>query len=111
MPPTRRPDAIPIVSIVSGDPVAGGLAASLAKPGGNFTGVSYYATELTAKRLELLMEAIPGIATIGVLANPDVAYLPFEEDAKRAADKLGIGVKLHPASQRSRRTRCRILAQ
>src|SRR5262245_58730126 len=51
---------IPIVTIVSGDPVAGGLAQSLARPGGNLTGVSYYATELTAKRLELLKEMIPG---------------------------------------------------
>ena len=58
------------MTVVSGDPVAGGLARSLAKPGGNLTGVSYYATELSAKRLELLKEAIPGIVTVDVLANP-----------------------------------------
>jgi putative ABC transport system substrate-binding protein len=75
---------------VSGDPVASGLARSIAKPGGNFTGVSYYATELTAKRLELLKELIPDIAKIGVLANPDLSYLPFEDDTKRAAEQLGI---------------------
>ncbi|SJM30782.1 ABC transporter substrate-binding protein [Mesorhizobium delmotii] len=92
-------DSVPIVSIVSGDPISAGLVASLARPGGNFTGVSYYATELTAKRLELLKEAIPGIVTIGVLANPDVSYLPFEADAMRAAEKLGIGVKLHHIRQ------------
>ena len=49
-------DSVPIVSVVSGDPVSAGLVTSLAKPGGNFTGVSYYATELTAKRLELLIK-------------------------------------------------------
>ena len=85
---------IPIVSIVSGDPVAAGLAESLARPGGNLTGVSYYATELTAKRLELLHEMIPDIASVGVLANPDVSYLPFEEDTKRAALALNIDVKI-----------------
>ncbi len=45
---------IPIVSIFSGDPIAAGMANSLAQPGGNVTGVSYYATELTGKRLDLL---------------------------------------------------------
>src|SRR5262245_37204833 len=64
-------DKIPIVSVVSGDPISAGLVRSLARPGGNFTGVSYYVTELTAKRMELLTEAIPGIKKIGVLANPD----------------------------------------
>ena len=90
---------IPIVSIVSGDPVASGLARSIAKPGGNFTGVSYYATELTAKRLELLKELIPGIAKIGVLANPDLSYLPFEDDTKRAAAQLGIVQIVHNVSE------------
>lgn len=91
--------SVPIVSVVSGDPISDGLVVSLAKPGGNFTGVSYYATELTAKRLELLKEAIPGLTTIGVLANPDVSYLPFEADTMRAADKLGVSVKLHHVRQ------------
>jgi putative tryptophan/tyrosine transport system substrate-binding protein len=92
-------DTIPIVTVVSGDPVADGLARSLAEPGGNVTGVSYYATELTAKRLELLRETIPDLAKIGVLANPDVAYLPFEEDTKRAAGQLGIALRVHHVSE------------
>jgi putative tryptophan/tyrosine transport system substrate-binding protein len=90
---------VPIVSVVSGDPVSAGLVASLAKPGGNFTGVSYYATELTAKRLELLKEVIPSVAKIGVLSNPDVAYLPFEADTMRSAKKIGIDVALHHVSR------------
>jgi putative ABC transport system substrate-binding protein len=91
-------DKIPIVSIISGDPVASGLARSIARPGGNFTGVSYYATELTAKRLELLKELIPGITKIGVLANPDLSYLPFEDDTKRAAERMGIVQTVHHVS-------------
>jgi len=90
---------VPIVSVFSGDPVSAGLVASLARPGGNMTGVSYYATELTAKRLELLREAVPGVARIAVLSNPDVAYLPFEEDTIRAAGQLGIEIAIHKVSE------------
>ena len=90
---------IPIVSVISGDPVGGGMVHSLAKPGGNLTGVTYYATELTAKRLEFLKEMIPEITTIGVLANPDVSYLPFEEDTIRAAGPLGITARVHHVSE------------
>ena len=83
---------VPIVTILSGDPVRSGLAQTLAKPGGNLTGLTYYATELTAKRLELLKEMLPGISTIGVLANPIVSYLPFEEDTKSAVGLLGLAL-------------------
>jgi putative ABC transport system substrate-binding protein len=90
---------IPIVTIITGDPVAAGLARSLAKPGGNLTGLSYYATELTAKRLELLKEMIPEVTTVGVLANPNLSYLPFEEDTKRAGGRLGITARVHQVSE------------
>jgi putative tryptophan/tyrosine transport system substrate-binding protein len=83
---------VPIVTILSGDPVGSGLVQSLAKPGGNLTGLTYYATELTSKRLELLQEMIPGIQSVGVLANPDVSYLPFEEDTMYAAKLLGVAL-------------------
>ena len=92
-------DKIPIVSIFSGDPVSSGLARSLSQPGGNVTGVSYYATELTGKRLDLLNEAVPELTAVDVLANPVVSYLPFEKDTKRAADKLGLAVKIHNISK------------
>jgi putative ABC transport system substrate-binding protein len=90
---------IPIVTIISGDPVGGGMARSLAKPGGNLTGVTYYATELTAKRLELLKEMIPEFTTVGVLANPNVSYLPFEEDTMRAGGRLGITPVVYQVSE------------
>jgi putative tryptophan/tyrosine transport system substrate-binding protein len=90
---------IPIVMIASGDPVAAGLVKSLDHPGGNVTGLSYYATELTAKRLELLREAVPNLTKVGVLANPVVSYLPFENDTLRAAAALGLGVVIHHVSE------------
>jgi putative ABC transport system substrate-binding protein len=92
---------IPIVSIISGDPVASGLARSLAAPGGNVTGVSYYATELTAKRLELLIDLLPRLEALAVLANPDVAYMPFEQDTERAAHRFGISATIYPVRQES----------
>jgi putative tryptophan/tyrosine transport system substrate-binding protein len=90
--------SIPIVSIISGDPVAAGLVESLAEPGGNLTGLSYYANELTEKRLELLKEAVPDLATVDVLANPVVSYLPFEDDALRAGERLGLAMRIHHVS-------------
>jgi putative ABC transport system substrate-binding protein len=62
---------IPIVMAVSGDAVATGLIASLARPGGNITGTTYFDPELAAKRLELLKEAVPRATRVGVLTNPD----------------------------------------
>ena len=92
---------IPIVMIASGDPVAAGLVKSLGHPGGNVTGLTYYATELTAKRLELLREVVPSVSSIGVLANPIVAYLPFENDTLKAASGLGLAVVIRHVSEPS----------
>src|SRR5262245_49133179 len=58
---------IPIVMAVSSDPVGDGLVASLARPGGNTTGLSIMIPELTGKRLELLREAVPGLARVALL--------------------------------------------
>jgi len=65
---------IPIVFAVSDDPVKHGLVASLARPGGNLTGVNLLSTELTAKRLELLREMLPRASRITVLVNPASVY-------------------------------------
>jgi putative ABC transport system substrate-binding protein len=89
---------IPIVMIASGDPVASGLVKSLARPGGNVTGLSYYATELTAKRLEILKEIVPAARRVAVLTNPEVSYLPFVRDTKREADALGVETQVFEAS-------------
>jgi putative tryptophan/tyrosine transport system substrate-binding protein len=94
----RATSAIPIVAVISGDPVGAGFAKSLAEPGGNLTGLTYYATELTAKRLELLQEMVPGLGVVGVLSNPEVGDLPFEADTLEAAQRLGLGLLVEAVS-------------
>ena len=72
----RATTTIPIVMAASGDAVATGLVVSLARPGGNVTGLTALARELSGKRLELLKEAVPGLSRVAVLwnaANPDKA--------------------------------------
>jgi putative tryptophan/tyrosine transport system substrate-binding protein len=85
----ERAGNTPIVVTFSGDPVATGLAASLAHPGGNITGVSEIATELSAKRLALLREAVPSVRRVAVLWNADdlgmtLRYRAAEVEAKQA---------------------------
>ena len=84
-----RAGTTPVVVTLSGDPVATGLAASLARPGGNVTGVSEVASELSAKRLALLKEAVPSIKSVAVLWNADdfgmtLRYQAAEAEAKRS---------------------------
>jgi putative tryptophan/tyrosine transport system substrate-binding protein len=87
----RATSVIPIVFAVAGDPVANNLVASLARPGGNVTGLSTVATDLAGKRVELLREAVPGIrrlATIGNLGNP-LSVLEMSE-VQTAAGKFDL---------------------
>ena len=91
---------IPIVFIVGEDPVRLGLVTSLARPGGNLTGVNNFSGELTAKRLELLREMVPGAARIVVLVNP--ANGPIMEttlrDVQSAGRAMGLQIQVLRAS-------------
>ena len=67
---------IPIVMTIANDPVGQGLVTSLARPGGNVTGFSSLATELNTKRLEVLKDAIPKLARVGLLRTPENSASP-----------------------------------
>jgi putative ABC transport system substrate-binding protein len=84
---------IPIV-IVTPDPVALGLVASLARPGGNVTGLSYFNEAIIAKRVQLLTEFVPGLAQIAVFRNPSVVvHATFWQETEVAARTLGVALQ------------------
>jgi putative tryptophan/tyrosine transport system substrate-binding protein len=92
--------SIPIVTAIVGDPVAAGLVSSLAKPGGNVTGRSTLAPELSGKRLELFKQAVPKLSRVVALLNPANPFTTIAWKATQpAADALG--VKLQPVEARS----------
>jgi putative tryptophan/tyrosine transport system substrate-binding protein len=83
--------SIPLVMIAVGEPVATGLVASLARPGGNITGLTSISPEIEAKRLELLREVVPNISYIAVLWNAGSPVQVIQEkETKAAADVLGM---------------------
>jgi putative ABC transport system substrate-binding protein len=85
---------IPIVFASSGDPVAGGLVASLARPGGNATGLSTLVPDLAGKRIELLREVVPGLGRLAILGNVGNPISVLELDAvEAAAGTLGLKVQ------------------
>jgi len=90
----------PIVFLVGEDPVRLGLVASLARPGGNLTGINIFGGELTAKRLELLREMVPGAARIAVLVNPANATTAEAtlRDVAAAARVMGLQIQVLNAS-------------
>ena len=82
---------IPIVMAASGDPVGTGAVASLARPGGNVTGMSGFTSDLLAKRVEILREAVPGIKRVGLVHNMSNQVAPRQwEELKAAAPVLRI---------------------
>jgi putative tryptophan/tyrosine transport system substrate-binding protein len=91
---------IPIVFIIAQDPVRIGLVASLARPGGNVTGINFFATELMAKRLELLRELVPTAARVAVLINPaNAASAELSvRDLEQAARAMRLQIQVHNAS-------------
>jgi putative tryptophan/tyrosine transport system substrate-binding protein len=93
---------IPIVFVMGEDPVKGGIVASLNRPGGNATGFSSFNNQLTAKRLDLLRQAVPRATSIGFLMNPDNPNAgPDTKDARDAALARGLTLRvLTAASER-----------
>jgi len=82
---------IPIVFATAADPVDTGLVASLARPGGNVTGLSSQTTDLASKRIELLREVVPGLRQLAFLSQPDNPYVVFDmRQAESAARRLGL---------------------
>src|SRR5262249_17877195 len=91
---------IPIVFMATEDPVKLGIVASLARPGGNTTGINFYSGELTAKRLELLREGVPAATRVAVLVNPTntVTTESTLRDAQPAARAMGLEIQVINAS-------------
>jgi putative ABC transport system substrate-binding protein len=91
---------IPIVFGVAEDPVKLGLVVSLARPGGNATGINFFTAELGAKRLGLLRELVPGAARVAVLLNPtDATRAEFTlRDVETAAHAIGLQIHVLNAS-------------
>jgi len=79
---------IPLVMAAVGDPVGAGLVESLARPGGNFTGLTAIAPDLEGKRLELLREIVPKVSRVSFLLNPENALTVASEKQARAAAKV-----------------------
>jgi ABC-type uncharacterized transport system substrate-binding protein len=86
----------PIVFMVPEDPVRLGLVKSLARPGGNMTGVNFFSAELAAKRFELLRELVPAIRRVAVLLNPEEGAIAASNlrDAETAASSMGLELQV-----------------
>jgi putative tryptophan/tyrosine transport system substrate-binding protein len=91
---------VPIVFSVGDDPVKLGLVSSLSRPGGNLTGINFFSSEVTAKRLGLLHELLPKAARIGVLVNPTNVEITERtvKDVNAAAGPLGLQIEVLNAS-------------
>jgi putative tryptophan/tyrosine transport system substrate-binding protein len=91
---------IPIVFGTGEDPVQLGLVASLARPGGNATGINFLTTEVTAKELRLLHDLVPKAVRIAVLVNPanPATAMPTLRDVQDAATNIGLQIQIHNAT-------------
>jgi putative ABC transport system substrate-binding protein len=94
--------SIPMVFLIGTDPVGDGLVASLARPGGNLTGVTFIATELMPKRLELISELVPQARVIALLVNPNNTNAePMIRDVQEAGRAKGVQLAILKAGSES----------
>jgi putative ABC transport system substrate-binding protein len=92
--------AIPVVFVSGADPVASGIVSSLNRPGGNVTGISLLINEMVTKQVQLLRDAQPKAASIGVLVNPhNVSFQAEMNDAETAAKGLGLQAVVHQVTK------------
>ena len=97
-PARQATKTIPIVFALHADPVGVGHVASLARPGGNITGLSMLLTDLVAKELEIFKEAVPQATRIGILWNPTTpSHRPAVQAVEAASEKLGVQLLMLPA--------------
>ena len=92
----RATRTIPIVFAAAGDPAGSGLVTSLARPGGNVTGLSSFGAELVGKRLELLKQAVPGVDRVAVLRQPSALGERTANDMLKAADVAARALGVQP---------------
>ena len=101
-PAKQTTNTIPVVVVAMADPVADGLVASLARPGGNVTGTTFLGPELVAKRLQVLGEVVPQLVRVAVLWHPraygDRTMAGMLTEIERAAQTLGMKLQLVPAA-------------
>jgi putative ABC transport system substrate-binding protein len=90
---------IPVVFAIGADPVKSGLVGSLNRPGGNFTGVSFFTNQMEAKRLGLLHELVPKVDLVAVLLNPNNPFFSNQSsDLHEASGSLGLKIHIEGAS-------------
>lgn len=92
LPAKKATSIIPIVMGASTDPVGAGYIASLARPGGNITGVASSVDDFSAKHLELLMTAAPNVTRVAVLVNPNASNIRATQNIQAAGDKLSVKI-------------------
>jgi putative ABC transport system substrate-binding protein len=92
---------VPLVYVMSGDPVSSGLADSLARPRGNMTGLTFMAADFNGKRLELLRETMPGLRRVAIVANPSHPGVHLERDyTQEYGKRLGLNIDYFPTRTR-----------
>jgi putative ABC transport system substrate-binding protein len=100
----RETRDIPVVTVASGDPVGAGWATSLARPDGNFTGLTYFAWELYAKRLELLKTVVPDLKRVGLLVQTNESKILTEiylRVSRASANELGLELVVIEANDKA----------